>query len=114
MDLLQPQAGYLCRTVTSGRVWLKHFSLSLNVDDTILGQLPLLSANAVQATESPVKSEVGFTGGRRGIGNRSDSQPSPEEFVGRPGTAIKIRWRKRCELQSQEQSVALDSTLPNN
>ena len=47
---LQLRAEQVGRTVTFGRVILPQFSPSLNVDDAILGQLPLPPANAVQIT----------------------------------------------------------------
>ena len=61
------------------------------MDDPILGQLPLPPANAVQATESRIKSEVRNPGGRNGISNGRESMVSQGELVGSPGTAIKIR-----------------------
>jgi len=95
MSLFQLRAKSLGRTVTFGRVFLQQFSPSLNADDAILGQLPLPPGNAVQATESPIKSEVGNTGGRNGIWTGRDSSASPGELVGSPGMTIKISWRKR-------------------
>jgi len=112
--LLQLPAGQLGRTVTFSRVCLQQFRPPLNANDAILGQLPLPPANAVEATESPIKYAVGNTGGSNGIGNGRDSPASPGEHVGSPGTAIQIRWLKGRDLRSREQSVALDPTLPND
>jgi hypothetical protein len=58
--------------------------------------------------------EFGKIGGHKGIGKGRDSPASPGELVGYPGTAMEISWRKECDIRSQEQCVALDSTLLNN
>jgi len=61
------------------------------VDDTILGQLPLPPAKAVQASESLIKSGIRNTGGIHSIGNGRDSLASPGELVRNPGLAITIQ-----------------------
>lgn len=84
------------------------------MDDINLGQLPLPPANAVQATETLFKHEVGTPGGRNGIGDVRDSPTSASALVGSPGTRIEICWQKGCDLQGREHSVALNMTLPND
>jgi len=83
-------------------------------DDAILGQLPLPPGNAVQATERPIKSDVGNPGGGNGIANGRDSLASTAELAGSPGTVIQIHWREKRDIRSRVQIVALNSTLPND
>jgi len=74
--LLKLQAEELRITGTFSRVWSQQFRLTLNTDDSILGQITLPPAKGVPATKRPIQFGVSNTGRYNIISNGSDSVTS--------------------------------------